>query len=142
VMNGGAIPIGLSTFCCSAESSCGADADCCWTVTVSAAQDSDCLDADDCTVDSCDPEDARADAGGCVHDRQIILYADLVPSGGDGLLDIDDLAYVLAAFTNPAAYPDCDIAPCGGDGLIDVEDLTAALSAFAGESMCSHPCPP
>jgi len=68
------------------------------------------------------------------------LYGDL---DGNGVLDVDDLNYVLAAFGDPELFPEGDIFPCGGgDGVIDVDDILAELDAFSGDHACPHPCPP
>lgn len=138
-MAGGALPIGVTTFCCSAQNACGIAVDCCWTVTVGEA---DCADADDCTVDSCNPYSGDAGPDGCVHARFVTLYADVAPAGGDGMMDVGDILCVVDGFMELGLCPQGDIAPCGGDGVIDVGDVATAVSAFNGELLCPHPCPP
>jgi len=138
---GGMLPIGVSTFCCDGTSDCGVPVECCWTVTVDAAADTDCFDGDDCTQDACDPSSVRAGPDGCVHDRLVILHGDVFPLGGDALLDVDDLLCVVFGFSDPETCPGGDLAPCGGDGDINVDDLLAMLSVFSGEPHCADPCP-
>jgi hypothetical protein len=70
------------------------------------------------------------------------LYGDVFPTGGDCVVDVDDLGCVVAGFSDPSLCPDGDIAPCGGSGEIDVDDMLAVVDAFAGIYACPHPCPP
>ena len=57
--------------------------------------------------------------------------ADIAPSGGDGLVNINDL---LAVINNwgpcpPGSCP-ADIAPPGGDNTVNVNDLLAVINAW------------
>ncbi len=70
------------------------------------------------------------------------LYADIVPPGGDCIVDLADLLCVLDGIDDPLLCPDGDIAPCGGDGLIELADLLAVLDAYSGVYLCPHPCSP
>lgn len=96
-----------------------------------------CDDGDPCTeVDACE-------LGSCVGTQVVRLFGDIMPSGGDGVSDVDDLLCVLAGIANFADCSDGDLMPCvTGDGVIDVDDLLAELGCFASNYACSHPCPP
>jgi hypothetical protein len=138
----GEFSIGLSTVCCAGTNSCGISHECCWSVTVAGPSDADCADGDSCTVDSCTPDDPNAASDGCLHTRLVILYGDMVPAGGDGLVDLDELVCVIFGFARLEDCPAGDIAPCGGDGVIDVDDIGAVVQTFGGAAPCPDPCPP
>ena len=70
-----------------------------------------------------------------------ILYADIVPAGGNGVIDLDDVLCALAGFAAAAACPAADLAPCEGNGIIDLDDVLAVLATFAGTPPCPDPCP-
>jgi hypothetical protein len=55
--------------------------------------------------------------------------ADIAPSGGNGLVDVDDL---LAVINTWGACPGCvsDIAPPGGNGSVDVDDLLLVINSW------------
>jgi hypothetical protein len=136
---GGTLPVGVSTFCCMADNSCGLKEVCCWTVTVGAADDAQCDDANPCTVDFCDPADPTATPEGCVHVGNYDPDGDVFPPGGDGVVDVDDIVCVVYGFADFDLCPTGDISPCGGDGKINVDDLLDVLDAFGGVNDC--PCP-
>ena len=82
-------------------------------------------------------EDTDGDGIGNVCDT-CSMYGDVAPPPiGNGLIDVDDIIYVLNGFTDPVSFPEADIAPCGGNGIIDVDDIIAILDTFTG----SPPCP-
>ncbi len=63
--------------------------------------------------------------------------ADITPSGGNGVVNIDDLVAILNAFgpcPAPPATCNADITPLGGNGMVNIDDLVAILNAFG-------PCP-
>ena len=95
-----------------------------------------CDDGNDCTADD------RCTLAACTGTPVVVLFGDVVPPGGNGIADIDDLLCVLAGFADAAECPDGDLAPCGGNGVIDIDDVLVELLAFAGEFACPHPCPP
>jgi hypothetical protein len=55
------------------------------------------------------------------------LLADVWPDGGDGIINLPDLAVFANAWqsmpSSPNWNPKCDIAPQGGDGIVDIGDL-------------------
>jgi hypothetical protein len=57
--------------------------------------------------------------------------ADIAPSGGNGVVDVDDLITLINAWgecdTNPC---DPDIAPSAGNGTVDVDDLLTLINAW------------
>jgi hypothetical protein len=61
--------------------------------------------------------------------------ADIVPTGGDGVVSISDINSVVAAFGLPCSGCPQDVAPPGGDGQVTIADITAVLSDFG-------PCDP
>lgn len=142
ISGGGLIPIGTSTFCCEAANSCGQQTECCWVIQVNPAIDAECEDGHPCTKDFCRPNWPGAGPDGCVHESFVDLYGDVSPPGGDGVIDIDDIACVLNGMSSAALCPDGDIFPCAGNGVIDVDDITAVVDAYAGFPPCPHPCPP
>jgi hypothetical protein len=92
-----------------------------------------CNDGNPCTQDSCN-------AGHCAHQPVSRPYGDLFPAGGDGIVDVDDIACELAGFINLQDCPAADLEPCGGDGDVDVDDIVAELDAFIGVAQCPDPC--
>jgi hypothetical protein len=54
----------------------------------------------------------------------------------NGAVDVGDILFLLAGFSDPAGYPAADVEPCGGDGNVDVADILAGLVAFAGGNPC------
>jgi PKD repeat protein len=73
------------------------------------------------------------------------LYGDVAPPGGDGVVDVDDLTYLVYAYadSNPCAnYPGADLVPCNDTcDDVDVDDILAAVYAYGGVFMCPAPCP-
>jgi len=132
------------TGCCISAAEC-TDANPCTTDTCDAAlgcqnvnNDDACDDGDACTVtDACS-------GGACNGTPIVVLFADVAPPGGDGLIDINDILCVLDDFTDPASCSgNGDLIPCGGGGDgIDINDILAELDAFGGVFACPHPCPP
>lgn len=55
--------------------------------------------------------------------------ADIAPSGGNGIVDVDDL---LAVINTWGACAGCvsDIAPPGGNGSVDVDDLLLVINSW------------
>jgi len=70
------------------------------------------------------------------------LYGDPYPTGGNCLVDLDDIFCVLDGFAESADCPAADLHPCGGNSIIDLDDIFAVLDAFAAYYACPHPCPP
>jgi len=97
--------------------------------------DNNCDHQSDCADSGCTT--FCASAPGCGYCR---TYGDV--AGITCICDVDDIVYVLAAFSNPEMFPDGDIEPCGGDGDVDVDDLLAEIDVFVGINACPHPCPP
>ena len=126
-----------NTRCDPNEDSCNCSADC--------GAPPDCDDIDECTEDSCDP------GVGCMHQYQVRLYADIVPSFCPPTCpqpDVDDVMCLLDDFGDGPAVDGCsgsvsstDLAPCGGDGTLDLDDILTVLDAFAQVYPCPHPCP-
>jgi hypothetical protein len=54
--------------------------------------------------------------------------ADIFPSTGDGIVNVDDLLFVILNW-GPNSGP-ADIAPPGGDGVVNVDDLLAVIFAW------------
>jgi len=85
---------------------------------------------------------------GCSHFRTAptgcvpATYADIYPpqTGGDGLIDSDDILCALYEFTSPGSCPSADIAPCGLNGVFDVDDILAVVDSFSGAPPCPDPC--
>jgi len=96
-----------------------------------------CNDANNCTInDACS-------SGTCVGTPTVIIPGDVFPSGGNGILDVDDMICELLAFFDLGLCPEADIFPCGKpDGIIDVDDLSVVLGAFTQQYVCPVPCPP
>ena len=113
--------------------------------------DADCDDADDCTVDTCEPENPEAEGDGCIHEYQQRLFGDVIPSFCPPTCpqpDLDDITCLLDDFGDGPSVDGCagsaystDLAPCGGDGLLDLDDILSVLDAFAQIFACPHPCP-
>ncbi len=96
-----------------------------------------CNDGNDCTIaDTCTAQSS------CTGQAIVILYADIVPSGGDGVIELSDTLCILDGYNIPEACPNGDIAPCGGDGVIELADVLAVIDAYNGVFLCPHPCPP
>ncbi len=61
------------------------------------------------------------------------LSADVWPDGGDGVINLLDLAVFANAWQSMPSFPNwnpkCDIAPQGGDGIVDISDL----AVFTGQ---------
>jgi len=77
--------------------------------------------------------DANTPANCCV--------GDISPPAGDGLVNLPDLAQLLAAFGStgpPGIIGDIYPCPCIGDGIVDLFDLATLLSAFG--LSCPTPC--
>jgi hypothetical protein len=55
--------------------------------------------------------------------------ADIAPSGGNGVVDVDDLLAVINSWGACAACA-ADIAPAGGNGFVDVDDLLAVINSW------------
>ena len=77
------------------------------------------------------------------------LHGDVFPPSplrGNCVVDIDDVVYMLAAFTDidPCTnFPDTDLFPCEGPcSTVDIDDIVSVLGAFAETYDCPHPCPP
>lgn len=122
-------------YLCNDGNACTDDS-CNATVCMFVENSAACDDADACsTADVCA-------AGVCAGTPTVSLYGDISPSGGNGVIDVDDVLCMLDAFADLGACPDADLMPCGGNGLIDVDDVLAELDAFAGIFACPHPCPP
>ncbi len=113
----------------------------------------DCDDQDDCTIDTCAPGSPDAEGDGCVHEYQVRLFADIVPSYCPPVCaqpDLDDIQCVLGDFGDGPSVDGCegiepprstDLAPCGGNGVLDLDDILTVLDAFAQIFPCPHPCP-
>jgi hypothetical protein len=58
--------------------------------------------------------------------------ADIAPSSGNGLVDVDDLLTLINAWGTCDGSGDCDadIAPPGGNGTVDVDDLLTLINAW------------
>lgn len=53
---------------------------------------------------------------------------DIVPVGGDAVVDVDDLFFIINSWgTSDAA---ADVAPACGDGTVDVDDLFAVINSW------------
>jgi len=52
---------------------------------------------------------------------------DIAPSGGNGVIDVNDLLAVIAAWGNPGGTPAADI---NGDYTVDVNDLLAVITSW------------
>jgi hypothetical protein len=73
-------------------------------------------------------------------------YGDAAPPPeGNGIVDVDDILYVLDAFADKDPcinFPGSDLSPCDDTcDLVDVDDLLAVLDAFVGIAACESPCP-
>jgi hypothetical protein len=58
--------------------------------------------------------------------------ADLAPAGGNDVVNVQDLLFVIGAWgacPNPANCP-ADIAPAGGNDVVNVQDLLAVIGAW------------
>jgi DNA-binding beta-propeller fold protein YncE len=64
------------------------------------------------------------------------VFADLVPPGGDRIVEVGDVLCCLDGFSDTALCANADVIPCNGDGNIDVGDILAVLDAFAGIYAC------
>jgi len=58
---------------------------------------------------------------------------DCAPTGGNGIVNIDDLLAIVNAFGGSG--PACDVAPDNGDGtfgngIVNIDDLLAVVNAF------------
>ena len=58
----------------------------------------------------------------------IICPADIAPSGGDGIVNVDDLLLIINSW-GPGSGP-ADIAPLGGNDIVDVDDLLAVITGW------------
>jgi hypothetical protein len=56
--------------------------------------------------------------------------ADIVPAGGNGSVNIDDLLSVINNWGPCAAPCAADIAPVGGNGAVNIDDLLAVINAW------------
>jgi hypothetical protein len=54
---------------------------------------------------------------------------DVAPSGGDGVVDVDDLVAVILAWGPCSGCPE-DFVPAGGDSQVDVDDLVGVILAW------------
>jgi hypothetical protein len=99
-----------------------------------------CNDADDCTVD-----DACDETGTCTGTQLVILFGDV--QSPFGAIDLDDILYLLSAFTEPDACsvaPDANIFPCDqpcAASAVDLDDILAILAAFSSNPPCPDECP-
>jgi hypothetical protein len=50
-------------------------------------------------------------------------------ASGDGVVDVNDISYVLFRLGDPCAYPGCD-GDVNGDGVVDVNDISAVVFAL------------
>ncbi len=95
-----------------------------------------CDDADSCTID-----DSCA-GGSCTGTAIVVLYADIVPPGGDDVVELSDLSCLLMGYNELAACVPGDIWPCNApDGIIELSDVLAMLDAYGGNPPCPDPCP-
>ena len=72
-----------------------------------------------------------ADGNGIPDECESSCIADIAPSGGNGLIDVDDLLAVINAWGKCAGTPrtcPADIAPSGGDGVVNVDDLLLIIN--------------
>jgi choice-of-anchor B domain-containing protein len=69
-----------------------------------------------------------------------ISHADIVPVGGDGVVDLDDIMLVTQGFVSASPDPVADLFPCAGDGAIDMDDILSVLAAYAGTPQCEDIC--
>ena len=75
-----------------------------------------------------------------------VVYGDVYPLGGNGIVDLDDILCVLDDFADSdTCEGDGDIkggggTPCEPNGVIDLDDILAVLDAFGGIYACSPPC--
>jgi hypothetical protein len=122
---------------CDDANACTADScsagQCMNAVTSGAA----CDDGAPCTVNDVCDESAL-----CAGTPVVVLYGDVDPPGGNGIVDVDDLTCLVYGYAEAAACPGADIHPCGGDDDIDVDDLLEIVRAYGGFFACPHPCPP
>ncbi|MCI0362479.1 MAG: hypothetical protein L0Y44_09580 [Phycisphaerales bacterium] len=58
----------------------------------------------------------------------LLCPADMAPGGGNGLVNVEDLLFVISNWG--ATGGPADIAPPGGDDLVDINDLLAVISAW------------
>jgi len=71
------------------------------------------------------------------------VYADFIPSCGDGVVELSEILCLLDGYMTFAECPDADIWPCQPDGLIELGDLLAVLDAYSGTLSCPNPvCAP
>lgn len=89
---------------------------------------SDCLDADICTCDTCDP-----DAGVCAHRPTTYGNVDCDPMD---FVNLADILCVLDGFEDVALCPHADIAGCEENGTIDLDDILSVIAAFGGADPC------
>ena len=55
--------------------------------------------------------------------------ADIAPTGGNGIVDVDDLLTVINSWGSCASCV-ADIAPPGGSGFVDVDDLLLVINSW------------
>lgn len=88
--------------------------------------DTECLDINSCTCDTCD-------AGTCISAPTVFGNVNCDP--GD-VVDLDDILCTLAGFSVFDDCPNADISPCGGNGLVDLDDILSVIAAFGGSDEC------
>jgi len=95
-----------------------------------------------CALDNCpnvfnpDQTDSDGDGIGDACEPPPPCIADIAPSGGNGIVNVDDLLLVINSW-GPCADPNncpADIAPAGGNDLVNVDDLLAIINSWG-------PCP-
>lgn len=84
--------------------------------------------------DSHTPDTGHSDGVNAIVDMgayeyQALCWADIAPSGGDGVVNVDDLTFLLAHW---GFCPDCaaDIAPPGGNNVVNVEDILELINTW------------
>jgi hypothetical protein len=86
--------------------------------------------------DACDiNQGSSLDANGNGTPDECEIFAcisDVMPPGGDGQIDVDDLLFVIEAWGKCDTSPcEADIAPLpNGNGFVDVDDLLAVINAW------------
>jgi hypothetical protein len=67
-------------------------------------------------------------------------YGDVTPPSGNGIVNLDDILYVLGCFGSIGNFPNGDLSPCRGNGICNLDDILAVLGAFSGNSGCHAAC--
>jgi hypothetical protein len=59
--------------------------------------------------------------------------ADIIPAGGDGIVNVNDLLAVINSWgpcPAPPTWCDADVSPIGGDGVVNVNDLLTVINSW------------